>query len=358
MASLARVLKTDVMADMDLRALAQVLRSKGRGRDTVLAHITPREAQMLKDRGGRGSINPDTGLPEFEDFGGFAGADYGFTPSYTPDMGAAAASPPDMGFSVAPQTDAGMFGFTAPQADAGAVSAEPYSAYVAPAAVPGAPGGPVVPGGSAALNIGATAGAAPGVSAMPQGVPMDVESTVPTAAQAQQQALAQRGLLGQVGDWLGQPKNLLGLGGVLGMGGLGLLQRQQAMQQAAAAQKQIGALGKPLQQQGQQLISQAQAGSLSPASMQSYQAAQAQLAQNVARTGGVGAAQAASQLEMIRQQLLNNQLQLGMQQLAAGNQYVYQGIMAGLNTSQAANQAMGQFAGALGSMIGGRAGVF
>ena len=51
----------------DLAALAQVLRSKGWGRDTVLAHITPKEAALLKRRGGRGSINPDTGLPEFED---------------------------------------------------------------------------------------------------------------------------------------------------------------------------------------------------------------------------------------------------------------------------------------------------
>ena len=51
----------------DLAALAKLLKSKGRGRDTVLAHITPQEAALLKRRGGRGSINPDTGLPEFED---------------------------------------------------------------------------------------------------------------------------------------------------------------------------------------------------------------------------------------------------------------------------------------------------
>ena len=39
----------------DLAALAQLLRSKGRGKDTVLAHITPKEAALLKKRGGRGS---------------------------------------------------------------------------------------------------------------------------------------------------------------------------------------------------------------------------------------------------------------------------------------------------------------
>ena len=53
----------------DLPALAEMIRSKGRGRDTMLAHITPREAALLKRRGGSGSVNPDTGLPEFEDSG-------------------------------------------------------------------------------------------------------------------------------------------------------------------------------------------------------------------------------------------------------------------------------------------------
>ena len=65
--NLAEVLQTDVMTNLPVAALAQIVRSKGRGRDTVLAHITPREAKKLKREGGRGSINPDTGLLEFED---------------------------------------------------------------------------------------------------------------------------------------------------------------------------------------------------------------------------------------------------------------------------------------------------
>ena len=51
---------------LDMPALAEMLRSKGRGKDTVLAHITPQEAALLKKRGGRGSRNPDTGLLEFD----------------------------------------------------------------------------------------------------------------------------------------------------------------------------------------------------------------------------------------------------------------------------------------------------
>lgn len=39
----------------------------GRGNDTLLAHITPREAAILKALGGSGNINPRTGLPMFSD---------------------------------------------------------------------------------------------------------------------------------------------------------------------------------------------------------------------------------------------------------------------------------------------------
>jgi len=41
------------------------LAAKGRYGDTMLAHINPEEAALLKSRGGAGTINPRTGLPEF-----------------------------------------------------------------------------------------------------------------------------------------------------------------------------------------------------------------------------------------------------------------------------------------------------
>lgn len=53
------------MAKGGLADAAQYLASKGRHGDTMLAHITPEEARMLKSMGGSGTINPDTGLPEF-----------------------------------------------------------------------------------------------------------------------------------------------------------------------------------------------------------------------------------------------------------------------------------------------------
>jgi hypothetical protein len=55
------------MASGGLADIGQYLASKGRGGDSMLAHINPEEAAMLKRRGGSGTINPNTGLPEFKE---------------------------------------------------------------------------------------------------------------------------------------------------------------------------------------------------------------------------------------------------------------------------------------------------
>lgn len=52
---------------------AEALRQKGRGGDTILAHINPEEAMILKALGGSGTINPATGLLEFKGGGGVIG---------------------------------------------------------------------------------------------------------------------------------------------------------------------------------------------------------------------------------------------------------------------------------------------
>lgn len=45
----------------DLRTLA----SRGRMGDTMLAHVSPEEAALLRTRGGAGTVNPETGLPQY-----------------------------------------------------------------------------------------------------------------------------------------------------------------------------------------------------------------------------------------------------------------------------------------------------
>ena len=49
---------------------AEDVRAAGRKSDTVLAHISPEQAYFLKRLGGAGTINPKTGLLEFDDDGG------------------------------------------------------------------------------------------------------------------------------------------------------------------------------------------------------------------------------------------------------------------------------------------------
>jgi len=49
----------------ELTPVAKAIADYGRNGDTMLAHITPAEARMLRRKGGSGTINPDTGLPEF-----------------------------------------------------------------------------------------------------------------------------------------------------------------------------------------------------------------------------------------------------------------------------------------------------
>lgn len=55
---------------MKLAEALEVVRKHGRGKDTEVAHVMPREKALLKAMGGRGSVNPMTGLKEYEIDGG------------------------------------------------------------------------------------------------------------------------------------------------------------------------------------------------------------------------------------------------------------------------------------------------
>jgi hypothetical protein len=57
-----------------LRVAARKLQSAGRGGDSMLAHINPREAEMLRRMGGAGTVNPNTGLREYKSGGDILGA--------------------------------------------------------------------------------------------------------------------------------------------------------------------------------------------------------------------------------------------------------------------------------------------
>ena len=67
----ARMDRPQQFARGGLARSARSLQAMGRGGDTILAHINPREAEVLKRMGGAGTVNPNTGLMEFK--GGLGG---------------------------------------------------------------------------------------------------------------------------------------------------------------------------------------------------------------------------------------------------------------------------------------------
>jgi hypothetical protein len=155
---------------------------------------------------------------------------------------------------------------------------------------------------------------------------------------------------------LSDPATLARLGLGLGVGGLGLLQQQRAAGAARQARRETANIGAPYRAQGQELIEQARRGEMSPASMQAYQAAQAQIAQQTARQGGVGAAQGAATLERLRAQLLQNQYNLGLNVANIGDRYLAGAIQTGQQANQQLMTATNQFYSTLGSMLSGPTG--
>ena len=317
MTKLAKALKTDGLSSLDLKGLAQILKSYGRKNDKILAHISPREAEILKRYGGSGGINPDTGLHEFAEFDNLSIAPPPPVETYEPtptDTSQASISAPQS-FS-APQENLGFGGyntgdFTGQEAfqSQNQAPAQQASAQQAPA------------------------------------VPMTSPFTVPSAEQSGSAAPPDQPPKTPEPSWwsktqdsalkaIQDPSNLLKLGLGAGTLGLGLSQQSAARKQAAQTQAQYAALGAPFQQRGQEMINAAQQGVLTPQSQQAYQAAQAQMNQSVSNQGGVGAQQAAAQLGNVYNNLLNNQMTLGMSTVQIGDTYAAQGIQAGLQANQ------------------------
>jgi len=330
MKKIAKLLKADFNESSDLASIAAMLASKGRGRDTILAHITPREADILKAAGGSGTTNPETGLLEFQEVDTY---DIGFGPdTYAPaDTGPAAPSPSNaqieqqIGYQptqeapqVTPQTRS--------LAGAGEVVQAPTQAAVAPTGTTGAAGQDVM------LSSFPTAQApsqfAGRDSALGEAALRDAVSPPP-----EKKSL--------FGDLTTEQMTRLGLAGGLGL--YGATQAKRGAQQAQAAAQEQKAVGAPYQAKGQELIRAAESGELTPTSQASLQALQARLAQGAESRGGVGAAQVAAQTEAYRQQLLSQQYNLGLQVSNIGDQIALGAIKTGLAADQALNQASTNF---------------
>jgi len=312
---------------MDLPALAEMLRSKGRGKDSVLAHITPKEAALLKRRGGRGSKNPETGLLEFDD-----GMDTTPIEQAPAPVEQQAPAPTE----TSTQDTSGGYGIStgAPQTplftgapEAGTLVSQPYN-----------------PDLSATTQYGIQA-APPSItpSGLAQTQPFGTIAGTPTPTVDTGTTKTPQSFTDKLTASLTDPTNLARLGLAGGLGLFGASQARKTAGQNQAVQGQEQAIAQPYQTQGQALVGAAQRGELSPQSQQAYNAAKAQLAQSQANRGGVGAEQTANQLASIYQTLLNNQYTYGLQVAGIGDNISLGAIKTGLQLDQQLNQATTQF---------------
>ena len=324
MKKIAKLLKADFNESSDLASIAAMLASKGRGKDTILAHITPREAQLLKDMGGSGTTNPDTGLLEFEptdggfDTGGFEGITQQQVDTATPVQSSgeiAAQQFPDYGPTTGATTSAGLPFTTGGE--------QVYAPVEAPAQTP-------VPTVSSAPYVATSADRAALYGEGGYGAkasPTEIASSAPEKSD----------FLDKLTKGLTTPDMVrLGLAGAGAAVGAGTAKKAAAAGQAGKAELQ--ALAQPYQQTGTQLQAQAQRGELTPVGQQSLQAMQARLAQGAETRGGVGAQQAAAQLEAMRQSLLQQQMDYGLKISGIGDNIAMGAIRTGLQADQQVNQ--------------------
>jgi hypothetical protein len=301
----------------DLRKIARLLQDKGRNGDTILAHINPREAALLREQGGSGEINPETGLMEFSDYSegslGYDPAplepDYSNVPeglfegaAYTPDL-----MMPD--FTIGQSAGGGI------DLTAGQVS--PQETFAAR----GAAAGPA----TRSLNV-------PTAPVEPSAVPQARPAGAPTEKSFLESL--------QSGD-----KARLGLGA---LGGLQTaLTARKARQGAQQAAQQIRDIGRPYQERGLAEQAAASRGELTAVNQQALEAQRARAAQAGVARGGVGVAQQQRAEEDLRNRLLAAQQDFGLKLSGIGDQYTAKAIQEGIRADSEISSLYGQYFGNL-----------
>ena len=349
---IARLLKTDVMADIDIPAIAQFLQSQGRRGDTILAHINAKEAEMLKKMGGAEEQNPVTGLPEYfsiTDYGTGYGSDYDqsaiadYQGQQFPLMDSSQQA------NIRDSVDTYLAGLPVRENDFNQYASMdrnlPFNIETAPSRysgqiqpnISGQPG-LRMDGGGVGLDVGGRA-LVPDLT-----VPERASAATLGPASLDARMRADRELSRERGDpgmmdrasaATGLSKEALARLGLAGIGTIqGIMASREASEQGRQARRETEALARPYQQRGQQLIQQAEGGELTAAGQQQLQALRARLAQGAEARGGVGAAQAAAQVEAFRQNLLQNQYDYGQKVSNIGDQLMLGAIRTGLEADR------------------------
>jgi hypothetical protein len=302
----------------DLRKIARLLQDKGRNGDTILAHINPREAALLREQGGSGEINPETGLPEFSDWSeGSSGYDEAGLDQLISQQ---EAQYPDEGVSDQVFATRSLAG--TPQAETSFFD-QAYNA----GALPQLDRGPIPD--SARLS-----------TVQPFDVTQDRIAAEPlrTGAGAPREKSFLESL--QAGD-----KARLGLGA---LGGLQTaLTARKARQGAQQGAQQIRDIGAPYQQRGLAEQAAAARGELTPVNQQLLDAQRARAAQAGVARGGVGIAQQQRAEEDLRNRLLAAQQDFGLKLSGIGDQYAMKAIQDGIRADAEISAMYGQYFGNL-----------
>jgi len=300
----------------DLRKIARLLQDKGRNGDTILAHINPREAALLREQGGSGDINPDTGLMEFADEDYTAGLSAAEAPASTPGYDAV----PEGLFEGA-QYEFPTTGF-APVSELDLTAQAPQQAFAAQGAALGA-----------TPTDYSLAGMRPPTAL---GEPMAGPQGGPSRAPAEKSFLE---------SLTGGDKARLGLGA---LGGLQTaLTARKARQGAQQAAQQIRDIGAPYQQRGLAEQAAAARGELTPVNQQALEAQRARAAQAGVARGGVGIAQQQRAEEDLRNRLLAAQQDFGLKLSGIGDQYTMKAIQEGIRADSEISNLFSNYYGNL-----------
>lgn len=335
MATLAKLLQ----ADMGLPDMAKRLASAGRGNDTILAHINPKEAKLLKSRGGSGKINPDTGIMEFDDL-----PEQPENPSYAP-----AAQDPS-------QRQQAQYGQASPPA--GATSGQLASTGEAPTAMQNQYGyytATPVNTANAAPATGATSGQLPPVSAPSSNTAANYNKQTGQSGGGFIESLKNlSGGLGDINQAL-QPavpwaKGLAGLYGAV----QGNKASQQMQEQAKANEAEIRTLAAPYKQQGQQLVELGQAGKLTAPQQKQLEIQRAVAGQQMAASG-VSGGTAQQQLEANLQQqaaaFAQQNIDQGMKLMGIADDYIMKALSTGYSQNKDAQALAQDFYKAIGQFL-------
>jgi hypothetical protein len=281
--------------------LAELLRQMGRGDDSMLAHITPEEAEMLMQAGGSGTINPNTGLPEFQPRG-----DYDFDLGSYQDV--AASSPDIYGFGY---NQPGEVGFRPPAALTPEFRGPSTIPQVQPDYTPFYQRSAPPPGGMPEAPFSAA----------------EIESRFRGAPKPVGPALATQpppGMSDRVAQTLRESPNLRNLLATGAASLPALLNAARMQRETRRAANELRQLGAPIRQQAEELRQQATSGGLTPQQARQMEAQRARMLQSGSQRGvttGTQQAMIENQLTRQRAELGQTNLENALRQLNMANAY-------------------------------------